>query len=525
LWIHAHPDHALKNDASIRRLPIALLLTAREKREFDEWVAFRTLECGPQMPKQALIFCETGQHTEALDDAHFNLVVELIRGICADDSIVFHALRHSFLMNLFVRLMLAELKHLFGRSVACPWMIEDQEGMALQKRLFKSDILPREAAYLLSALAGHLDPTETMRSYIHLQDWVAGLFVAELAANHSLSLWASLEGISTESLRVRHARSKHRLVPHIDTPRRMLGRLDLPLPDGKLCSSSLSAPYIRLEVLPRVRQLPVEAIFCALGLAKKSMTHAAREQLTQIDRKTYARLVDTAVVIACSPTVTRNKKGRRARWLAKIPKRTMPSLKRLPQLDGFAPAVPRPRIERNDARTVFRNACDPERRIDIVDVEFLLGKTSHSSPFLLMHQLDDVKRAATLLSQLGIARRRLRLELLSVPRLVENRKEWLREVATRTGFPISAVTVARGLESLPLSIKKFGHGRVALRVLETQDADHVSNDGGVALSLSYGWRVGCYYALCVRKTMEEIPAGASKCEATQDHLKILVFGP
>jgi len=47
------------------------------------------------MPKQALIFCETGQHTEALVDAHFNLVVELIRSTCDDDSIAFYTLRHS----------------------------------------------------------------------------------------------------------------------------------------------------------------------------------------------------------------------------------------------------------------------------------------------------------------------------------------------------------------------------------------------------------------------------------------------
>lgn len=508
LWIHSHPDARLKTDDSIRRLPLAHLLTSNELKELLAWKQHRMAESGPNRPHQALLFCAEGQDTERLRDADIDVLVEMLRHVCKDDSIVLHTLRHSFLSNTFVRLMLAELAAQGAVHEPCPWLAESGKPQEFLRKVFFADALPREAAYLLCTFAGHLDPTETMHTYVHFQDWIAGLFVREQVADWPISRWAAFEDISPEALMVRHSRDKKRtgrpVLAHLDTPRRLLGELKLGLPPGT-AAEPLPAPMpVEPDPRSRLERLPLEGIYCLIALAGRSMSHQAREHVTGIDRHTFERLRTAALQVAGAKTATRNRDARRPRFLAdRKTKRRRPNLSRLPQLDGIAPAIPRERCERDDAREAYRRAFQIDSPVDQAALQSILDKTSHSDPVVVSTTLDDVVGTITVLQKLGIPRDRLGLEIRSLPRSAVDVDRWVLEVAQRTDIPVEAIESA-GIET-PVTRSADTHpaGRIAVRVLQpvratTSPPTDVPRPPSPE-RLAYGWRVGCYYALCVKR--------------------------
>jgi integrase len=512
LWIHAHPDASLKTYASLRRLPLAHLLTPAELREVKDWLSVRLRETSLSRPDQSLLLCERGRNTEPLHYSKLDDLIELLRGVCEDNSIVFHTLRHSFLSNLFLLIFIAELEVRASRKISCPWL-PNLDVKRLLRRLFQSGVLPREGAYLLSALAGHIDPDETMHTYIHFQDWIAGLYVRELGSSHKLSLWAALERIRVDALMVRHsrvrARTKTQVLPHLDTPNRLLATLDLALPVGHPPPEKLQQSGVFRPPVAPLRRLPLEGIYSCLAFAGKSMNWSTRELLTGVDSKTHSRLRSVALEIARIETSTRNSKGRRRRIMAPKVGRRRPELYRLPQLEGFGPAIPRPTIERTDARQVFTRATSMSNdQATSDDMLFLLSKTSHSDPVVRLHSVEEVNRAVSLLTKLGIARRRIALEIKSVPREPEDSRAWFRDVASRTGFPRRTLIARNDPTLLPRAIKRHVEGVMALRIsARTARVVETSGTDATKSSLSYGWRVGCFYALCVLRTLE--PSDAS----------------
>lgn len=491
LWIHSHPDASLKTYASLRRLPLAHLVPPKELHEVKQWLALRLSETSISRQSQALLFCEQGVDTKPLPDHEVDPLVEELRLLCEDDTIVLHNLRHSFLSNLFTHVFIAEIEARTSRKIDCPWLRSDKTFHPL-RRLFQTDVLPREAAYLLAALAGHIDPAETMHSYIHFQDWIAGLFFRELASQHKVALWAALEGISTEALNVRHSRGKkagsgNPIIPHLDTPRRMLARLAIKPPEGH-AAQKVTALIPAPAPTPLLMRLPLEAVYATVALLGKQMTFAKRQHLTGIDRATYVKLLEVTLELAKTETANRDKKVRRSRILAPKEKRRRPLLSRLPQLEGFGPAIPRPDQERKDARQIFRSSVSAGDRATADDLWFLLQRTSHSDPILRLHSVDDVNRATSVLMRLGIPRRRLTLEIKSVPRGQDDRTKWFRRVASRTGFAATTIIGENNSATLPTAIRRHGEGVFVLRIHSGK-------------GLTYGWRVGAYYALCVLRTV------------------------
>jgi integrase len=509
LWIHSHPDARLKTDDSIRRLPLAHLLTPDERKEVLAWKQHRVAAMGPNRPDQALLFCVEGRDTERLRDANIDVLVEMLRHVCKDGTIVFHTLRHSFLSNTFVRLMLGELAVQGAPRKPCPWLIESGKRQDFLRRVFNANVLPREAAYLLCTLAGHLDPTETMHTYVHFQDWIAGLFLRELAADWPISLWAAHEGIQPDALMVRHSRDKKRtgypVLAHLDTPRRLLKELKLGLPAGTPAEPVPTPMPVEPDPRSRLERLPLEGIYCLIALAGRSMSHQAREHVTGIDRHTFERLRTAALQVASTKTATRNRDLRRPRFLAdRKEKRRRPTLSRLPQLDGIAPAIPRERSERNDAREVYRRAFQIDNPIDQDALQSILDRTSHSDPVVVSTTLEDLANTITVLKKLGIPRERVGLEIRSLPRSAVAVDQWILEVARRTDIPVEAIESA-GIEApVTRSARTHPAGRIAVRVLQPARAT-TSPPSDVPTPpapdrLAYGWRVGCYYALCVKRS-------------------------
>lgn len=511
LWIHSHPDAQLKTDDSIRRLPLAHLLTPDERKELLAWKQRRVAAMGPNRADLSLLFCVEGRDTQRLRDADIDVLVNMLRHVCKDGTIVFHTLRHSFVSNTFVRLMLGELSVQGAPRMACPWLIENGKRQDFLRRVFNANVLPREAAYLLCTLAGHLDPTETMHTYVHFQDWIAGLFVRELAADWPISRWAALEGIRPDALMVRHSRDKkrtgHAVLAYLDTPRRLLKALKLELPAGTPAETLPALMPVEPDPRSRLERLPLEGIYCLIALAGRSMSHQAREHVTGIDRHTFERLRTAALQVARTKTATRNRELRRSRFLAdRKEKRRRPTLSRLPQLDGIAPAIPRERSERSDAREVYRRAFQNANPIDQAELQSILERTSHTDPVIVSTTIPELISTITALKRLGIGRERLRLEIRSLPRSAVAMDQWIVEVARSTEIPPGAIE-SDGIE-VPVTRSARTHpaGRIAVKVMQpmARNFQMSSSDDGtkppLPHRLAYGWRVGCYYALCVKRT-------------------------
>lgn len=507
LWFHSHPESALKTRGSVRRLPLAHLLTPKELKSVLQWKQFRIREAGLNRTAMDLMFCLPGRNTERVADADIDVIVRLLRHVCNDQTIVLHSLRHTALSNLFVRLFIAEIDRVSFSKVNCPWLDRAPHWQSLIKRMFATTSLPREAAYLISAFAGHIDPTETLHTYVHHQDWIAGLYLRGVAQTLPLAVWATFEGIGVDALSVRHSRQKQqsgkKVIACVDTPKRLLRSVKTSRPPGSEAEFLPEKIDLQEDVRDQLERLPLEGVYCMLALAARSMSDVAREHVSGVDRRVFKNLVAAAQTIAKEKTSTRNVEARRSRWLAKQPKRPRPGLSKLPQLDGFGPAIPREKSDRKDAREAYRRALLASSSTTIEDLYFLLGHTSHTDPVVTARSLEEVARLTSMLGDLGTPRRKIRIEIQSLPRTISSTdlstiKKWRQTVATAANLPLAAVTLASA--DLPTTNSSRTHpgGRMAIQIVQEPRASAAKKGEQEVHRLACGWRVGSYYALCVK---------------------------
>lgn len=506
LWIHSHRDASLKTSSSVRRLPLFHLLEPDELEELRAWEARRRQECGLAAPASALLFCEPGKDTQRIEDASIDLVVAALRQACEDPAIVLHTLRHSFLSHLFLHLLLAGAEARFGAVISPHWLPRRMKDVL--RHLFQATQLPREAMYVVSAFAGHLDPNETLTTYIHFQDWIACVYLRAQDESIPLEVWAKLEGISVQALMVRRSRHKGASgasIPRIDTRERLLRELAPPLPEGRPVSDQPARPEPR-QPAAAIRALPLEGIYCVLALANKGMSHKAREHVTGLPHEVFAALHSAARQLASVKTGHRGKHLRRPRLLMplKAPRRR-PAQQHLPQLDGLSPAMPRERSERIDARSVFAVASKPDFALRTDQLVDLLGRTSHSDPVVVVRRMEELEMALTVLSALKISRDRTRIEIRSWPRGLENRDQWIGALAAATRLPIDRIGLASESPPETTSARTHPAGLLVIRIESQARILPASGpeDADESLPrpkhrLSYGWRVGLYYAVCVR---------------------------
>lgn len=506
LWIHSHRQSSLKTSESLRRLPLAHLLTPDELNEVLQWKRSRKDDSEERPASDALLFCERGQNSERLADREIDVLVSVLRHVCKDDTIVLHSLRHSAISNMFARLFIAEINRVSKGSTGCPWLVESPRWKALIKRMFTTSVLPREAAYLISTIAGHIDPTETMHTYVHHQDWIAGLYLQHLAKSLPLSAWASLEGISVDAMMVRRSRHKRTKgeapIPSVDTPRRLLAGFKSVQPPGSQAEPIPSIIDTQVDTRSQLERLPVDGVYCVLALATRSMSDAAREHVSGIDRRVFKSLVVAAQSIAREQTSARNVEARRPRWLVSQPKRQRPQMTRLPQLDGFGPAIPRERTDRLDAREAYRNALLPDSIASTEELKFLLRRTSRTHPIITAKSLEDVERLTGILGDLGTPKRRIRVEIHSLPKSAADTKAWRREVSKAAKLPMSAVMFASGAIPFTRSNRTHPGGRMAIHVVQEPRASEKIESDEDRYRLACGWRVGSYYALCVKLALK-----------------------
>ena len=197
----------VKNEKSIRRQPLSLLLTPSELTEFNQWKRLRLIEIEGFNITNHLLFCHHGQDLAPLNDKEtFAPIHTVMQTVIGDASIHFHHLRHSLASILFLRL----LEDDFPGILPNEWTNDrDQLLIPLPGKSIRSRLLlqkegqgTRKWLYALSQLCGHIDPKETLDTYLHTLDWSMGKALKQKSPVLSSQIQANLLGISPGSLKV-----------------------------------------------------------------------------------------------------------------------------------------------------------------------------------------------------------------------------------------------------------------------------------------------------------------------------------
>lgn len=496
LWVHGHPQRQLKTTSSTRRLPLRHLLTAGEWGHLHAYRDLRTRECMlSSAPGNALLFPMPGSDTEPMSEHLMEYLVSVMRAVCGDSSLVLHSLRHSFLTNLFADVMLAglvdsskgDLEQVFAEWM--PWRRTRTCRNPL-KALFATQRLPANAAYTMAVLAGHIGPSETLHTYIHLQDYLACLYLRRDAERHPVALWAALEGVGVNAMHVRHSRHRksggREVIAHVDTPRRLLRKCRMHPPQGALADRSQIPRLMPSGSGSGLSGLTLDATYRALSTDRHFVSAKARELLTGIPTDDYQRLSRNARFLASLSTDARNRGARRSRLLIDHPPRRAPPISRRPQLDSVGPAIPKKRLDREQARTVFSRAlADPSVRAE--DLLELLLCASRSKPWLRITNTGKAAALVRLLSRLGVPYAQQELVLVTLPPGCLDAKRRLAEV--RQEIAIDACTVRLSQAPARMKCSNRANPQGVLHLSVRQSARR-----------STGWRVGCYYAACVLAT-------------------------
>ncbi|QCF27417.1 site-specific integrase [Hydrocarboniclastica marina] len=198
----------VKSSSSVRRLPLWLFLMDSEMAQLRQWVRLRYSE-QHQLSSQALLFCSAGEPLRMLTDREVFAPIQ--RAMCnasGTEGMRFHHNRHSFATFSLLRLMEPQP----GDYIPEQWRLDDDKQNALPRwgecfselaRLGSSGVPTRKHLWALSGWCGHLDPGESMASYLHLIDWLLGAMVRN-RRNPELTMvaQASLLGVNPSGIDV-----------------------------------------------------------------------------------------------------------------------------------------------------------------------------------------------------------------------------------------------------------------------------------------------------------------------------------
>lgn len=170
----------LKSHSSIRRIPLKALLPPDE---FLAFVSYMDLRRDTLEKLSDFIFAENHTpDTPPLQSKLIDPVTDTFQIICGKgrSNFCFHHLRHSFSNWLFLTLLASDQPELLAER---PQYIDSALLQDNQIQTIRDSLFPRLAGtpaspdrrhlYQVAALMGHLSPITTLRSYIHLLDWVA----------------------------------------------------------------------------------------------------------------------------------------------------------------------------------------------------------------------------------------------------------------------------------------------------------------------------------------------------------------
>ena len=167
IWIRPYrskkQQHLLKTDSAERNLNVQILLSEEEHLKFQRYCKTRRMAYTPNQYLFTL--------WNSIDRLKPNLVTfpfqRILHVILPEHRYSFHSLRHSAANNLA---MILNMNYEF---VAAFTDYSNDHYHLIRNGLLRSKT-PQDCWYLLAHLLGHIEPTETFRSYIHLSYLMAG---------------------------------------------------------------------------------------------------------------------------------------------------------------------------------------------------------------------------------------------------------------------------------------------------------------------------------------------------------------
>lgn len=168
IWIRPyrakHQQHLLKTDSAERNLNIQILLTQEEHLKFQYYCQARRRA---YMPNQYLFTTWNG--TDRLKPHLVTLPFQrILDTLLPEHRYSFHSLRHTAANNL------ALILNLNYEFVSTFTDYSNDHYNRIRSHLLRSKA-PQDSWYLIAHLLGHIEPTETFRSYIHISYVMAGL--------------------------------------------------------------------------------------------------------------------------------------------------------------------------------------------------------------------------------------------------------------------------------------------------------------------------------------------------------------
>lgn len=510
IWVRASSYSSVKTHASTRRLPLFELLSATELERLVNWVKRRYQEDGATAGSIGLLFCEPGRSSTKLDDfGGFRLITDAARAVTGDSTVRFHHFRHSFITLLVARLLAATESTWGTAALPKTWVgPTGLAGPALVRRLFANDQPTRKAIYQVSAVAGHIDPEETIQTYCHSLDWLLGRYLLHADRPVSLKLLSAIDGRSPTAVAVdRHRSGGDPRKLGTDDIRRSLGRLIRKARRTKprvFAAPPKSKPRINTPVNQQVLserklcKLTLDEAYALAFSSRRNISQASRAALFHLSALDIANFISEATRIATIQTRTRVKGRRRPRFLRYQPVRPRaPRSAHRREILSVGPALPRVEAELTEARRIFNRLVafpEGERPAVIQRLECLLRVGSRTESALYVSSESDLMLLGGLLRDTGIGASRIGVRVLSLPEGSPSKRDFVEQVTQLLHVPKRAVSFDSHGGVVPESRKRFASVMVSVKEVAGGGTGH----GRHAAS---GWKPACFYALVVLRAV------------------------
>ncbi len=466
ILIRNNPYRSIKSNTSIRRIPLYPLLTESELNELINWKAKRLEETPFSEINSELLFCEEGQDTTPIDDNFIDTVQEAMRNVCNDPTLRFHHLRHSFANITLLRLLNDDYHDLLPHE----WIV-DTEGndilpwprKSLRALLLLTEPTPtRKLLYTVSALCGHIDPRETLNSYLHLLDYIQGKELQKDNKYISLKVQANLLGISQKSI------GKHRERNNL---KGKTSAFDLLMTELKMKRSnkyndpclkkmSISQTITTSQVREIKQEMP--SPFTLYNMFRLRFQNIERRKVA----KRYSYSIEDLKTWELNSRKLANIKSNRdqPRFIRKQHNKVTPSfLKRNPTLSRFCPAPPHNKKEREDALIIHKNVIYLNKKNPILLKEGLklyLETATFKKTILTPRNDDERVLFITFLRALKVPQHRIRvlLTLNSNKTTKEQLKHWVKQL----NLPRSNFITQKNMKKNIIRQKENGRVRIWL---------------------------------------------------------------
>jgi hypothetical protein len=345
-----------------------------------------------------------------------------MRKVSGDQNLRFHHLRHSFANFILLRLLDDASHELLPKA----WKTDDKGNELLplinkstraHLLLIKDSAPTRKMLYAVSQLCGHLDPQETMSTYLHTLDWVLGKELRKKIIHDdeklTLPMQANLLGIKASSLSVYRRRKKLKGNNGLSTPLELLETIRI---GNKYLNKTLSGmtPAKPIKGSPNLSKEPEEpTIFTLYNIFhrqyQKEKLHETAYRYGYSNHE-IKRWVECAKKLASimtnqgNPLLVRNKNIILSEE----------QLLKNPNLPGYSPAPPYIPKDMKDAEYIYNNLLalhKIEPTIAIDSLRLYIKRTTSRKAIFIPKSDSELAFFVQFLREIGIAERRIRIKL------------------------------------------------------------------------------------------------------------------